>query len=53
MSYRFTWRNPKILYATVVFLGVSLMSVANVLRLFTTGINSMKMSKSAGLPDIR
>ncbi|XP_011881612.1 PREDICTED: gustatory receptor for sugar taste 64f-like isoform X1 [Vollenhovia emeryi] len=41
---RFTWRNLKILYAAIVFLGVLLMSIANILRLFTSGINSTKMT---------
>ncbi|XP_070515636.1 gustatory receptor 5a for trehalose isoform X2 [Cardiocondyla obscurior] len=41
---RFTWRNPKILYTAIAFLGVLLMSIANVWRLLTSGINSTKMT---------
>ncbi|XP_011647786.1 gustatory receptor for sugar taste 64f-like isoform X1 [Pogonomyrmex barbatus] len=41
---RFTWRSPKILYTAIVILTVFVMSVGNVLRLLTTGINSVKMT---------
>ncbi|XP_039303812.1 gustatory receptor for sugar taste 64f isoform X2 [Solenopsis invicta] len=41
---RFTWRSLKILYTAVVFLGVLLISITNILRLLNTGINSAKMT---------
>jgi hypothetical protein len=45
-SRRFTWRSPKILYTAIVFLGAFIITIYNLLRLFQTGINSTKMSKS-------
>ncbi|XP_011689863.1 PREDICTED: gustatory receptor for sugar taste 64f-like isoform X2 [Wasmannia auropunctata] len=41
---RFTWRSPKILYAAIAFLGVLAMTIANLVRLLTSGINSTKMT---------
>ncbi|XP_028050888.1 gustatory receptor for sugar taste 64f isoform X2 [Monomorium pharaonis] len=41
---RFSWRNPKILYSAVAILGVFFMSVANVVRLLTSKLNSTKMT---------
>ena len=42
---RFSWRSPKIIYCAISFLGSSMVSVFNILRVFATGINSTKMSK--------
>nr|XP_012217698.1 PREDICTED: gustatory receptor for sugar taste 64f-like [Linepithema humile] len=41
---RFTWRSPKILYSAIVFLGIVTVSVCNVWRLCSTGLNSTKMT---------
>ncbi|XP_014475219.1 PREDICTED: gustatory receptor for sugar taste 64f-like isoform X7 [Dinoponera quadriceps] len=44
---RFTWRSLKILYSGVIFLGVFMLTVFNVLWMFTTGVNSSRMTTFA------
>ncbi|XP_029177346.1 gustatory receptor for sugar taste 64f-like isoform X2 [Nylanderia fulva] len=41
---RFTWRSPKILYTFIVLLAGLFMTIFNTLRLFSTGLNSTKMT---------
>ncbi|XP_076164338.1 gustatory receptor for sugar taste 64f [Ptiloglossa arizonensis] len=41
---RFTWRSPKIIYCVISFLGSSMMTVFNILRIISTGITSTKMT---------
>ncbi|XP_076235177.1 gustatory receptor for sugar taste 64f [Calliopsis andreniformis] len=41
---RFTWRSPKIIYCAISFLGSSMMTVFNIMRIITSGINSAKMT---------
>ncbi|CAL7948745.1 unnamed protein product [Xylocopa violacea] len=41
---RFTWRSPKFIYCAISFLGSSMMTVFNILRIISTGINSTKMT---------
>ncbi|XP_076665648.1 gustatory receptor 5a for trehalose [Andrena cerasifolii] len=43
-NLRFTWRSPKIIYCAISFLGSSTVTVFNILRLISTGINSTKMT---------
>ncbi|XP_018399230.1 PREDICTED: gustatory receptor for sugar taste 64f-like [Cyphomyrmex costatus] len=41
---RFTWYNPKVFYAIIVILGTFLVTLANIHRLVTSGIDSTKMT---------
>ncbi|XP_015433561.1 PREDICTED: gustatory receptor for sugar taste 64f [Dufourea novaeangliae] len=41
---RFTWRSPKIIYSAISFVGLSMMTIFNILRIISTGVNSTKMT---------
>ncbi|CAK9814288.1 Gustatory receptor for sugar taste 64f [Anthophora quadrimaculata] len=41
---RFTWRSPKFIYCAISFLGSSTMTIFNIMRIITSGINSTRMT---------
>ncbi|XP_011062452.1 PREDICTED: gustatory receptor 5a for trehalose-like [Acromyrmex echinatior] len=41
---RFTWYHPKIFYAMSIIVGTSILTVTNIHRLVTSGVNSTKMT---------
>ncbi|KAG5322761.1 GR64F protein, partial [Pseudoatta argentina] len=41
---RFTWYHPKIFYAVSIIVGTSVLTVTNIHRLVTSGVNSTKMT---------
>lgn len=45
LTSRFTWRSPKFVYCAMSIFGSSVMTIFNILRIVTTGVNSTKMSK--------
>lgn len=45
LTFRFTWRSPKFVYCAMSIFGSSVMTIFNILRIVSTGVNSTKMSK--------
>ncbi|XP_068986732.1 gustatory receptor for sugar taste 64f-like isoform X1 [Bombus flavifrons] len=41
---RFTWRSPKFVYCAMSIFGSSVMTIFNILRIVSTGVNSTKMT---------
>ncbi|XP_076378781.1 gustatory receptor for sugar taste 64f isoform X2 [Megalopta genalis] len=41
---RFTWRSPKIIYCAISLFGLILLTIFNIMRMVSTGVNSTKMT---------
>ncbi|XP_078034005.1 gustatory receptor for sugar taste 64f isoform X2 [Augochlora pura] len=41
---RFTWRSPKIIYCAISLFGLILLTIFNIMRMISTGVNSTKMT---------